>query len=300
MSNAGRTLLLFGRTGQIGGALVSRLAGDWTVVALGRDDVDLNDLDSVRVRIRETKPAVIVNAAAYTAVDRAEREPAMVHVANAAAVEAMADVASEVGAAIVHFSTDYVFDGTKRSPYLESDPVAPINVYGASKAAGDANLTASGIPHLIFRTTWVYSASGQNFLRAIVRRAEAGELLRVVDDQVGAPTSASAIATACADILRSFSEVPKPAEAIEPNSGIYNMTAGGRTTWYDFACAILDRLGYRQSVARITTTDLKSPARRPAYSILDNSQLARVFGVRLTDWENQLSDVIIELRKALI
>lgn len=195
-------ILLFGPTGQVGRAL-SRSIGTHDVVRADRSIADLADPRAVRAIIEQTTPSLVINAAAYTAVDRAESDVEAAHVANADSVAAIAAATADCGAALVHFSTDYVFNGTKRTPYSEADSPAPLNVYGKTKLAGDEAIAAAGVPHLIFRTSWVYAPSGKNFLAAILRRARETGRVRVVNDQVGAPTSSIAIAQAVVRVIDS-------------------------------------------------------------------------------------------------
>jgi dTDP-4-dehydrorhamnose reductase len=277
-------ILLFGATGQIGQALAPRLARMADVVCVGRDDVDLANAAAVADIITASKPAIVVNAAAYTAVDAAETDAENAHRVNADAPAAMASAAAQIEAAMVHFSTDYVFDGTARTPYTELSATNPVSVYGRTKLAGDQAIQSSGVPHLILRTAWVYSPNGRNFLNAILERARRAGTLRVVDDQTGAPTSAGAIAQAVASILSRLE--------IERVSGIYNLTAAGSTTWYDFAADILERCNVRASMERISSAELSAPARRPSYSVLDNTKARETLGVELPPWREQLAAVL--------
>jgi len=232
--------------------------------------------------VRSVRPDVIVNAAAYTAVDRAEVERDAAFAVNAAAVCVLAEEAKKLGALLVHFSTDYVFDGEKAAPYHEDDSPHPVSVYGESKLAGERAVAASGCRYLIFRTSWVYSAHGRNFLRAILAAAQEKKELRVVDDQRGAPTSAQAIARAVVSILMKEN----------PPGGLYHMSAAGETTWHAFARAILEGVGLQTPVVAITSAEYAARARRPKNSLLDNSRLQRVFGFALPDWRAGLAAVL--------
>lgn len=286
------TVLVLGGTGQIGYEVVRQLAWLGPVVAPTRQDADLERPDVIRDLVRRTKPGVVVNAAGYTAVDAAESD---VEACNRLNVELPALLATEcrrAGALLLHFSTDYVFDGTKRTPYLETDEPRPLNVYGASKLAGERAIASAGGAHLILRTSWVYAARGRNFALTMLRLAREREVLSIVNDQVGAPTSAPAIASGVSDILRSFSARDLRGES-EAASGVYNLTAAGSTTWYEFAKEILaaDPRRFEQivrDVRPVTTSDYPTAARRPAYSVLDNAKIASRFGVRLANWPAQL------------
>ena len=302
-----RTILLTGRTGQVGSELLRLLPEIGEVVAPDRHELDLLNPDSIGRAVREIRPELIVNAAAFTAVDAAETQEAQAHAINANAPGVLAEEAKKIGAAVVHYSTDYVFDGSKRTPYEEADSGAPINLYGKTKLAGEQAVVAAGVPHLIFRTAWVYSTRGRNFLRAILRLATEKEELRVVRDQFGAPTWSRAIAEATVKILAQLtSQDGSAANSLLRVSGIYHLTAAGETTWYDFARAILEEAFHlspavewfeeatrgRPLITRriipITTAEYPTPAARPAFSVLSNSHLIRTFGVELPHWREQL------------
>ncbi len=278
-------ILLFGRDGQVGTHLTRSLGEVGDVVALGRDDVDLRDLAGIERRITAERPGLVVNAAAYTAVDRAESEPEIAHAVNAKAPGAMGAASRRVGAALVHYSTDYVFDGGAVEPYAESAVPAPLGVYGRSKLEGEAAVRAATPRHLILRTSWVYSRYGHNFLRTILRLAGEREELRIVDDQWGSPTSAAEIAAATAQVVRGWLRDPALCDA---NAGIYHMSASGVTTWCRFAAAIVAQARLDTRVVPIPTSQYPTPAARPRYSVLSNAKLARVFGVRLGPWEEGL------------
>ena len=277
-------ILLTGKGGQLGAELARALAPLGEVVALGRAELDLRDPGSVRGTVRGAKPALIVNAAAYTAVDRAESERDAAFAVNAAAVGVLAAEAKTLGALLVHFSTDYVFDGEKPAPYTEDDPPRPLGVYGASKLAGERAIAESGCRHLVFRTSWVYSPRGRNFLRAILAAAREGRELRVVDDQRGAPTPAHAIAEAVARALADARLADK--------SGLYHLSMAGATTWHGFAAAILEAAGLKAPIAAIRSEDYPAQARRPKNSLLDNAKLRRAFGIALPDWREGLAAVM--------
>jgi dTDP-4-dehydrorhamnose reductase len=273
-------ILLLGRDGQVGRELVPCLGSLGEVRALGRDALDLADSALIPAAVRAAAPDVIVSAAAYTAVDRAESERDLAFSVNADAPGILAAEARRSGALLVHYSTDYVFDGAKSGPYTEADAPHPLNVYGASKLAGEQAIAASGCRYLILRTSWVYGPHGSNFMLTILRAARERPELRVVDDQVGAPTSSLAIARATAQVLRAGGE------------GLYHMSAGGRTSWCDFARAILARAGIATPVTAIRTEDYPTPARRPRNSRLDCSRLRADLGVQMAPWEEALAEAM--------
>jgi dTDP-4-dehydrorhamnose reductase len=285
-NNINMRVLLFGGGGQVGHALQACSPFADQLVVATRRDCDLTDAESLRMLVRRVQPNVIVNAAAYTAVDKAESDRESCFAVNAAAPAVMATEAAALGAKLVHYSTDYVFDGNKMTPYVEEDPTGPGNVYGASKLVGEQGIAAAGGEFLILRTSWVYSNHGANFLKTMLRlRAELPEL-RIVADQHGAPTSADAIADATARIL-------KGAVTGRWVSGVCHMTAAGATTWYEFAKAIFVRApGPTPSLVPIGTADYPTPAARPTNSVLSNDKFASTFGFRLPDWEQQLDAVM--------
>jgi len=305
-------ILLTGKNGQVGAELAMVLPQLGEVIALDHQQLDLSRPDDIRRTIQEIRPLLIVNAAAYTAVDQAEKEEAMAQSINADAPALMAQEAKKIGAGLVHYSTDYVFDGSKHSPYEENDPPNPISVYGKTKLAGEQAIQDAGLPHLIFRTAWVYATRGRNFLLTILRLASEREELRIVRDQIGAPTWCREIARGTALVLGRLSDNRKGALTLPEAGGIYHMSAAGVTTWYDFAQAILDEAshappnlpwlaaatGGRTLIAKrilpITTAEYPTPARRPAYSVLSNSRLAQRFGIRLTDWRTQLHSALTD------
>ncbi|MEK6245353.1 MAG: dTDP-4-dehydrorhamnose reductase [Pseudomonadota bacterium] len=278
-------ILLTGSKGQVGSTLVLALAPLGEVIAVDRVGLDLLDADAIRRKIKELKPAIIVNAAAYTAVDRAETERETAFAVNATAVRILAEEAKKLDALLIHFSTDYVFDGEKPAPYVESDMPAPLSVYGSSKLAGERLIAASGCRHFIFRTSWVYGPAGRNFLHAILAAAKAKPELRVVDDQRGAPTSSGAIAGAVAHVLAN-------PDLSRKASGLYHLSAGGETTWHGFATAILQAKGLQTPVVAIRSDEYPVAARRPKNSLLDNSKLFKTFGIALPDWREGLAAVL--------
>jgi dTDP-4-dehydrorhamnose reductase len=294
-----KTILLTGRDGQVGWELQRALAPLGRVVACGRGELDLASPNTIRARVRELKPDIIVNAAAYTAVDKAESEPALAMAVNGTAPGILAEEARRLGALLVHYSTDYVFDGERTEPYVESDPTNPINEYGRSKLAGEQAVAAAGCAHLIFRTSWVYGARGKNFLLTILRLARERDELRIVADQVGAPTSAAGIAGATAQVIGEAGLWPREPD---PRWGVYHLTARGQTSWFGFAQAILDRTGFmvtaRPRLIPIPSTEYPTPARRPRYSVLGCERFHGQFRVSLASWEQALDEVIAELRSS--
>jgi dTDP-4-dehydrorhamnose reductase len=279
-------ILLTGATGQVGYELERSLQGLGEVVAMGRDSMDLADLDQVRDVVRAVRPGLIVNPAAYTAVDKAESEPALAHRINAEAPGVMAAEAQRLGAAIVHYSTDYVFDGNKAGPYLETDPTGPLNVYGRSKLAGEQAIAASGARHLILRTSWVYGMRGKNFLLTMMRLAREREQLQVVADQHGAPTWSRSIADTTALILAQAQALQ--GDWWERNSGIYHLSAQGQTTWHGFTEAIVAAIGAPCRVAPIASAAYPVAATRPANSVLCSDKLMQRF-CKLPRWNDALS-----------
>ena len=287
-------ILLTGAEGQIGWELRRALAPLGTVTALDRRGLDLAHAEAIRARVAESDPQVIVNAGAYTAVDKAEAEPELAMAVNAAAPAVLAEEARRRGAALVHYSTDYVFDGEKDGPYVEDDVPRPLGAYGRSKLAGEQAVRASGAPHLVFRTSWIYAARGRNFLLTMLRLAREREELRVVSDQFGAPTWAREVADATSRVLaRCAAEPDGPASAIRRLGGLYHLTAAGRTSWHGFAAAIVEHAsrtpGVRaKRVTPIPTSEYPTPAARPKNSVLSSARLAQRFGVALPEWSASL------------
>ena len=283
----GKPILLIGRNGQIGGALRHLLAPLGAVVAPDRAQLDLDSPDSIRRAVREADPAMIVNAAAYTAVDKAEDEPDLARAINGTAPGILAEEAKRLGAPLVHYSTDYVFDGTSPRPYTEADAVNPLGVYGRTKLAGEEAIASVGPVHLILRTSWIYSLHGNNFLLTMRRLAAGREELRVVADQHGAPTWARWVAEATVAILKGRGN-------LADRSGLYHLTAGGETSWHGFAEAIVESMraaGEPVKAGRIVpieTADYPTPARRPARSVLDCTKIGKTFGIDPPDWRAQL------------
>lgn len=292
-----RRILVLGAGGQLGRALRASFSGAGSMTAVGRDTVDLANADQLRACIARVSPQVILNAAAYTAVDRAESEPQLAYAINADAPRVLAEEARSRNALLVHYSTDYVFDGAKRGPWTEDDAPNPLSVYGASKLAGERAIESIASQYLIFRTSWVYAAEGKNFLLTMLRLGRERAQLSIVDDQVGAPTTATELATATRTIL---DEILVSGDA-HPWAGVYHMTCGGATTWFGFAQAIFARAA---SLLDLKVPELKpipseafpTPARRPGNSVLCNEKLHARFGVRLAPWQDALDAVFEELR----
>jgi dTDP-4-dehydrorhamnose reductase len=303
-------ILLTGKNGQVGAELARQLPRLGGVLALDREQLDLTKPKVIQRAIRETKPRIIVNAAAYTAVDKAEEEESIARTVNAEAPGVMAEEAKKIGALLVHYSTDYVFNGTKTTPYTEEDPPNPISAYGRTKFAGEQAIRASGVPHLIFRTAWIYATRGRNFLLTILRLATQREELRIVHDQIGAPSWGREIARATTEVLEQVTQQGNLEQGPSLRGGIYHMTAAGMTNWYDFALAILEEAalvppdvpwfeaatGGKPLIARrivpISTQEYPTPAHRPQYSVLSNSRLVRDFGIELPHWRSQLRSAV--------
>jgi dTDP-4-dehydrorhamnose reductase len=307
-------ILLAGSRGQVGRGLARLLPALGEVTAPDRQQLNLTKPEQIRGVIRTLRPELIVNAAAYTDVDRAESEVAVAKVVNCDAPRVMAEEALKVGAVLVHYSTDYVFDGKKGTPYMEDDPTGPLNAYGRTKLAGEQAIVQSGVPHLILRTAWVYDRSGRNFMRTILRLATHREELRIVQDQIGAPTWSQEISRATVQILQKLCAQGSLREAFIGSGGIYHLTARGEVSWCGFAKTILEEASSHlltsswlifategrplitRRITPITTTEYPTPARRPQYSVLSNARLAQVFGVRLPDWRTQLHSVFTDDR----
>jgi dTDP-4-dehydrorhamnose reductase len=288
-----RSILLTGASGQVGWELQRALATLGRVFTPGHADFDLATPDKLAAAVRAMRPDLIVNAAAYTAVDQAESEQELAYAVNAEAPQVLAREAARLGITLVHYSTDYVFDGTQMSAYAETDTPKPLGVYGASKLAGEALVQASGADHLILRTSWVYGMRGKNFLLTMQRLARARDKLSVVADQFGAPTWSRSIAEATAQMLALWLAPGATAEDRQRLSGVYHVSCGGRTSWHGFAAAILDDMQARgertPSLKAISTAEYPTPAQRPANSVLSNAKLERSFGIRMPEWEQALS-----------
>jgi dTDP-4-dehydrorhamnose reductase len=288
-------ILVIGKNGQVGGEFPRLYGPRGDVVLAGRGECDLSNEASIRNLVRQVKPAVIINAAAYTAVDQAEKERELCFAINSAAPRVLAEEAATLDALLIHYSSDYVFNGEKSEPYVETDPISPVSVYGASKAAGETAIAESASRYLLLRTSWVYGAQGKNFLRTMLRLGAERSELRVVDDQVGAPTAAAAIAAATVRLVEQYA-----ANGAHFPAGIYHMTAGGSTSWCGFARAIFSAGGLSKppQVEAIASSEYPTPAKRPANSILSNDKFAHTFGFRLPPWEQQLQDVMAGMQVA--
>ncbi len=284
-------ILLTGPNGQVGWELRRTLSSLGDVFALGSGEMNLADAEAVRRKVREIAPHVIVNPAAYTAVDKAEREPDLAHAINTVAPGVLAEEACSRGALLVHYSTDYVFDGSGSLPWREEDPCDPLNVYGVTKLAGERAIQAAGCRHLILRTSWVYGTRGSNFLLTMRRLMRERPELKIVDDQVGAPTWCRDLAEATAQILSQI-DASRPGDS--PPWGVYHMTNGGETSWHGFAEAIqmldeFDETCVPAHLRPIPGSDYPTPARRPLNSRLNNDRLEQVFGLRLQNWRTALA-----------
>lgn len=293
-------ILLLGKNGQVGWELQRSLSPLGEVLALDRHGLtgDLADLDGLRCTLRELKPEIIVNAAAYTAVDRAEEERELANRINAQAPGVLAEEAKALGALLVHYSTDYVFDGGGVAPWQETDPPGAVNHYGASKLAGERHIQASGCRHLIFRTSWVYAARGGNFLAAMARLIRERDALQVVDDQFGAPTGAELIADVTAHTL---------CKAGQDTSleGLYHLAAAGETSWHGFATFIAEWLQEHEitiqatpeRIAPIPSSEWPTPAQRPLNSRLDTTRLEHAFGLTMPPWQQGTARVLHETQR---
>ncbi|AMP08579.1 dTDP-4-dehydrorhamnose reductase [Collimonas arenae] len=256
---------------------------------MDRSQMDLSDLAQVRDVVRSVKPDLIINPAAYTAVDKAESEPELAMRINGEAPGVMAEEAKKIGAAMIHYSTDYVFDGSKDTPYLETDRTCPINVYGKTKLAGEQAVQAAGIPHLILRTSWVYGMHGKNFLLTMLRLAQERDELRIVADQHGSPTWCRTIAEGTAAIVAQINDAQDGRDWLRQHSGIYNLTSQGQTTWYGFTKAILEHanIDKKPRLTPISTQEYPLPATRPAYSVMSGEKFINNF-LNLPTWEDAL------------
>ncbi len=289
-------ILITGSAGQVGGELVQTLAPYGEILAPRRAELDLTDPGSIRAYIRQTKPTWIVNPAAYTAVDKAESEPELAYAVNEHAVRILGEEAKALGAPVLHFSTDYVFAGEGTKPYAETDPTGPTSVYGASKLAGEQALAATGAAHLIFRTSWVYGATGKNFLLTILRLARDRDEMKIVADQHGAPTWARDLARMTAYVIQTHSSA-----TIAEKSGVYHAAGAGETTWQGFAARIVELRREQEPGAKfaqmlpISTSEYPTPACRPANSRLDCAKLTKEFGWEMMDWQESLAQVMAEL-----
>jgi dTDP-4-dehydrorhamnose reductase len=301
--------MILGRNGQLGWALERRLHGLPGLLALGRDELDLADPAAVAAAVDSARPTVVFNAAAYTAVDRAETDRDAAFAVNARAPEALAAACARIGAILVHYSTDYVFDGRKAGRWVETDPTGPLSVYGASKLAGEQALAASPCASVVLRTSWVYGDHGANFAKTMLRLATERDALRVVSDQHGAPTWAGRLAEASESIARQALASGDAAGWLGERRGVYHASAAGETTWTDYARSVLsvaqtlppwaDRLKVRaEQVEPIPASAYPTPAQRPANSLLDCSRLADTFGCAMPDWRGDVEAYVRRLAAA--
>jgi dTDP-4-dehydrorhamnose reductase len=279
-------ILVFGKTGQVARGLAdAKWPQACALIQMGRDDCDLTDAAAIGRAISDTAPDFVVNAAAYTAVDRAESEPDLAGLVNRDAPAAMATACRRSGAALIHLSTDYVFDGAKSGAYLESDSIAPLSVYGRTKAEGETAVRTALERHVILRTSWVFAAHGANFVRTILRRADERDELRIVADQTGAPTSARDVAAAIASIVASAADG-------RASWGTFHYTSGDPTTWHGFATAIIELSGRATRLIPITTAEYPTAARRPRNSVLDCARIAREYRIGQPSWHEALQDAL--------
>lgn len=283
-------ILLLGASGQVGFELQRSLAGLGQITSCNRNAIDLEDLVKLKAFIHAQKPNIIVNAAAYTQVDKAEQEYERAQRINCEAPEVMAQAAHDLNSWFVHYSTDYIFDGSKSTPYIETDPINPLNVYGQTKAAGEQAIRASGCRHLILRTSWVYAAHGHNFARTILNLAQQRGSLNIVGDQIGAPTNAELIADITAFLLYRLQWDP----AFKTFQGdTFHLTAQGSTSWYGFANYLIARAHHNGVALKVTpdkitaigTAQYPTPAQRPANSSLNTEKISKHFGVQLPNWQ---------------
>ncbi len=295
-------LLIVGHCGQVGVELQRTLAPLGELALADKESVDLAEPSTIRDLVHRTRPNVVVNGAAYTAVDRAESERELAHAINGVAPGVLAEEAAQLGALLIHYSTDYVFDGSKASPWVESDAPNPINAYGKSKLAGERAIAAVGGRHYVFRTSWVYASHGSNFARTILRLALERDELRIVDDQIGGPTAAHAIAEATARAIVSSVEAETGTERrTHPEYGLYHMTCRDETSWFRFAREVLGLLANimpDEKIARcvaIKSSEYPLPAQRPRNSVLSNAKLLHAFGIELPEWHAAMYRVMREI-----
>jgi dTDP-4-dehydrorhamnose reductase len=293
-------ILITGSDGQLGWELHYSCAHVGEVLACSRSQLDLCSPDTIRRTLREFLPNVIINAGAYTAVDRAESESDIAMAINGIAPGILAEEAKRLGALLVHYSTDYVFDGGARVPYREDDSVNPLSVYGRTKLAGEKAVQQVGGAFLIFRTAWIYSTRGKNFLLSILRLAKERTELQVVDDQIGSPTWCRLVAEATAEVLRQLAIETSLYNALDGKEGLYNLTCRGETSRFELAREIL-RLCFPEREVKITpvhTSDFRTPATRPQYSVLSTAKLEKTFGIVLPFWDGVLASVCKQIKTA--
>ena len=289
-----KKILIIGNNGQVGWELQRTIPLLGAVTSVDFPQIDLSKPDSITACIRENEPDIIINSAAYTAVDMAESEPEMAMAVNGTAPGIIAEEAKKLGALLIHYSTDYIFDGKKGSPYLEEDTPNPLNVYGRSKLAGEEAIRSSCTPHFILRSSWIYGSRGKNFLLTMIRLAKERDEIKVVNDQTGAPTWSRIVAEATAQILaKALLMVNSGSRDFKELNGTYNITAGGKTTWYEFADAIIKgvSISLNNKLLRlipVTTVEYNAPAKRPFYSVMSNEKVKRDFGIIQISWEAAL------------
>lgn len=295
-------ILLLGKNGQVGSELSRTLLALGQVLALARQDLCLSNLKALEAYLLLHKPTIIVNAAAYTAVDQAETEQQLAHLINAESVAVLANYAKNNNALLIHYSTDYVFDGEKKQAYIESDAPNPLNKYGLTKRAGELAILNSGCKHLIFRTSWVYSATGNNFIKTILKLAKDKTSLKVIADQIGAPTSAELIADVTALAIASYQKG-------QLADGIYHLTASGSTSWHQLACYVVNKAAdmgvslnlNAKAIEAIATEGYPLPAARPKNSLLDHSALSKGLNLHIPEWNVYVDRVLEQLtRKCII
>ena len=287
-----QTVLVIGQNGQVSTYLQQQLQGDYEVIVAGRDKLDLLKLDQIQATLAEIQPSVIINPAAYTAVDLAEQESDQADAINHLAVVEIAEYCANTRTPVIHFSTDYVFDGNAQRAYTEDDQANPNGVYGKTKFDGEQAVLDSAAPAIILRTSWVYSNQGKNFYKTMLALSKSRDELNVVADQIGSPTYAKSIAIATGELLQTVLQQG----GIKPEQvGIYHFSCGGETSWCDFADAIFSKHQIAKiTVNPITTDQYPTPAKRPAYSVLDNTKLQKTFGVSLPDWQTALDECVAE------
>lgn len=306
MSTSDTRILLTGVIGQVGGDLLPLLKPFGTVVAADLPDFDFLNPQAIRRFVTDCKPHWIINPAAYTAVDKSESEPGLANAINADAPRVLGEVAAELKIPVIHFSTDYVYNGSGTKPWVETDETGPLGVYGASKLAGDRALADSGAAHLIFRTSWVYGSRGKNFLLTILGLAQEKEQLRIVDDQYGAPTWSRDLARLVVHVMGEISRRSKEtgasaAEAVRANQGVYHAVNSGETTWYGFAREFIGIAAAKRPDLRfarlvpVPSSEYPTPARRPANSRLDCTRLRQVFNFSMPPWQESAAAVVSEV-----
>jgi dTDP-4-dehydrorhamnose reductase len=292
-------ILLTGKNGQVGWELNQSLSRLGNVFAMNRNEMDLSRPETLGPIIQDIRPDIIINAAAYTAVDKAESEPELAMTINGIAPGVIAEEAQKIGAGMIHYSTDYIFDGKSTSPYNEEDLACPLNVYGQSKLAGEQAVTKVGTPHIIFRTSWVYSLRRSNFLLTVQKLSQDKKQIKIVNDQTGAPTWARAIAEGTVNILEQSLKSSNKKTSILSNSGVFHMSCGGETSWFSFANTILKFLGLSAvtEVVPISTINYPTPADRPRYSSLSNQKLKQHFHYEMPHWQEALQECLNPKKK---